>query len=123
MALFACAGRDLFEVVESAVAFENEVAVGTLPDLFQLTRLIDDYETVVVGAVTSNTARLFITRAGHLEEKGGLRDDPAHYRQTRGRPPNATHYQRHVANHRAEFAREAAREIEQLVDQERPVRV
>ena len=48
---------------------------------------------------------------------------PAHYRQTRGRPPNATRYQRHVANHRAEFAREAAREIEQLVDQERPVRV
>lgn len=123
LALFVCAGRDLFEVVESAVAFDNEVAVGTVPDLFQLARLVDDYETVVVGVVTSNTARLFVMRAGHFEEKGGLRDDPAHYSQTRGRPPNVNRYQRHVANHRAAFAAEAARELELLVDQERAVRV
>jgi peptide chain release factor subunit 1 len=123
LAVFACAGRDLFEVIESAVAFENEVAVSTVPDLFQLARLIDDYETVVVGVVTSNTARLFVMRSGELEEQRGLRDDPVHYRQTRGRPPNANRYRRHVANHRAEFAQEAAREIEQLVDQEHAVRV
>ncbi|MDE3228856.1 MAG: hypothetical protein KGO05_03155 [Chloroflexota bacterium] len=123
LAIFACAGRGVFEVVESAIAFENEVAAGALPDLFQLARLIDDYETVVVGVVTSNTARLFVMRAGKLEEAAGLRDDPAHYTQTRGRPPNVTRYQRHVANHRDEFAREAAREIERLVDQERAVRV
>jgi hypothetical protein len=123
LAIFACADRSLFEVVETAVAFDNEVAVGTVPDLFQLARLVDDYETVVVGVVTSNTARLFVMRAGHMEEKGGLHDDPAHYRQTRGRPPSATRYQRHVANHRAQFAAEAAREIEQLVDQEGAVRV
>lgn len=123
LAVFACAGRDVFEVVESAVAFDNEVAMGAVPDLFQLARLIDDYETVVVGVVTSNTARLFVMRAGHLEEQSGLRDDPIHYTQTRGRPPNVTRYQRHVANHRAEFARESAREIERLVDEEQAVRV
>jgi hypothetical protein len=123
LAVFACAGLDLFEVVESAVPFDNEVAVGTVPDLFQLARLVDDYETVVVGVLTSNTARLFVMRAGHLEEQDGLRDDSAHYSQTRGRPPNVNRYQRHVANHRAEFAAEAAREIESLVDQERAVRV
>ncbi len=123
LAVFACAGRNLFEVAESAVAFENEVAVGSVPDVFQLARLIDDYETVVVGVVTSNTARLFVMRAGHFQERGGLRDDPIHYTQTRGRPPNASRYQRHIANHRTEFAREAAREIEQLVDQEQAIRV
>lgn len=123
LAVFACAGRGVFEVVESAVAFDNEVALGALPDLFQLARLIDDYETVVVGVVTSNTARLFVMRAGQMEEKADLRDDPIHYTQTRGRPPNVTRYQRHVANHRDEFAREAAREIERLVDEERAVRV
>jgi peptide chain release factor subunit 1 len=73
--------------------------------------------------VTSNTARLFVMRAGHLEEKGGVWDDPVHYSQTRGRPPNVTRYQRHVANHREAFAREAAQEIERLVDQEQAVRV
>jgi peptide chain release factor subunit 1 len=123
VALFACAGRDLFEVVEAAVPFENEVALGPVPDLFQLARLADDYETAVVGVVTSNTARLFVMRAGRMEEVGGLRDDSFHYRETRGRPPSATRYQRHVANHRAEFAREAALEIERLVDEEGAVRV
>lgn len=123
LAVFACAGRDVFEVVESAVAFDNEVAMGAVPDLFQLARLIDDYETVVVGVVTSNTARLFVMRAGQLEEQSGLQDDPIHYTQTRGRPPNVTRYQRRVANNRAEFARESAREIERLVDQEQAARV
>lgn len=123
LAVFACAGRDLFETVEVRVPFENEVALGPVPDLFQLARLADDYETAVVGVVTSNTARLFVMRNGRMTEVGGMSDDSTHYRQTRGRPPSASRYQRHIANHRTEFAQEAAREIEQLVDQEQAVRV
>lgn len=123
VAIFACAARGLFETIESAVAFENEVALGPVPDLYQLAQLADDYETAVVGVVTSNTARLFVVRAGRTEETGGLSDQSIHFQQTRGRPPNGSRYQRHIANHRAEFAREAAAEIERLVDQEDARRV
>jgi len=45
LALFACAGRGLFEGIEAGVPFENQVTVAPQPDLFQLARLVDEHET------------------------------------------------------------------------------
>ena len=64
LALFACAGRGVFEAVEAGVPFENQVTVGPQPDLFQLARLVDEHETAVVAVVNSNTSRIFVTRRG-----------------------------------------------------------
>jgi hypothetical protein len=75
-----CAGQSLFEAVEAGVPFENQVAVGPWPDLFQLTLLLDEQETAVVAVVDSNTSRLFVTRMGRLEHAGGADDDAKYYR-------------------------------------------
>ncbi len=123
LAIFACAGRGLFEVVEAGVAFENQVSVGPTPDLFQLARLLDEQETSVVALVDSNTARLFVTRLGALEEVGGPDDDSVHYRKRSTGGWSQARYQRHIDKHRAEFAREAADEIADLVAKEDAVRV
>ncbi len=123
LALFACAGRGLFEVVEAGVAFENQVSVGATPDLFQLARLLDEQETAVVAVVDSNTARLFVTRLGSLEERDGPDDRNVHYRKRSMGGWSQARYQRHIDKHRAEFAREAAAEIEELVASEGAVRV
>ncbi len=124
LALFACAGRELFETVEADVPFEHQVTVAPQPDLFQLARLLDEQETAVVAVVDSNTSRLFITRRGAFQEVGGTDKDPKYFRT---RPMmggwSQARYQRHNANIRAEFARETAAEIERLVDSEGASRV
>ena len=123
LALFACAGRDLFATVQAGVPFENQVSAGPLPDLFQLARLLDEQETAVVALVDSNTARLFVTRMGALEEVSGSDDDSVHYRKRSMGGWSQARYQRHIDKHRADFAREAATEIERLVEQEGAVRL
>ncbi len=123
LALFACHARNLFEVVESGVPFENEVVLAPTPDLYQLVRLSDEQETAVVAVVDTNTARLFVARTGFVEEPGGPDDASVHYQKRRTGGINQERYQRHIEKHRADFAKEAARELERLVEEERAARV
>jgi hypothetical protein len=123
VAIFACSAEGLFETVETGMPFEHEVSISPVPDLFQLARLLDDQETAVVGVANMNTVRLFVQRSGFLREVGGLRDNSVHYQRTRLGGLNQARYQRHIDQHRADFAREAAAEIELLVERERPTRV
>jgi hypothetical protein len=124
LALFACAGRDLFEAVEAGAPFEDQVTVAPQPDLFQLARLLDEHETAVVAVVDSNTSRLFATRRGLLRELGGA-DEPPKYFRTRPMLGglNQASYQRHNAGLRAQFARETAAELARLVEAEEASRV
>jgi peptide chain release factor subunit 1 len=78
---------------------------------------------VVIALVDSNTARLFVTRIGFLEEVGGPDDDSVHYQKRSMGGWSQARYQRHIDKHRADFAREVAREIEQLADEEAAVRL
>ncbi len=123
LAVFACSGRELFETVEAGVSFENQVSVGPAPDLYQLARLLDEQETALVAVVDTNTARIFATRAGIMEELGGPDDDPAQYGKRSMGGWSQARYQRHIDETRADFAREAAAEIELLVDSEGAGRV
>ncbi len=115
LAIFACSGTGLWEVVETGQPFENEVAVGRVPQLFQLARLLDDHETAVIAVVDSNTARLFVSRRGRLDEVDGPDEDPIHHRRPSTGGWSEARYQRHIDKHDADFAREAASAIERLV--------
>lgn len=124
LAIFACADRDLFTTLEVRAPFETQVSVLPAPDLFQLARLLDDQETTVVVVVDTNTARLFVTRYGHLDEGGGPNDTNAkHFRKRAMGGWSQARYLRRIDNFRAGFAREAAAALEQLVDEEGAVRV
>jgi hypothetical protein len=124
VALFTCAAGDLFETVAVGVPFENQVVAAPVPDLFQLARLLDEQETVVVAVVDTNTARIFVTRTGYLDEVGGPDDkNTKYYRKVSLGGLNEARYQRHADERRAEFAREAAAELERVVDQEEATRV
>jgi len=119
IAIFASAQHGLFETLEVATPFENEVTARATPSLFQLARLADDRETAVVAVVALNVARLFIMQRGLLREVEGLSEDPKGYHAIRGtNAMNQKHYQRHAEVTRAEFAREVADMVERLVDRE-----
>ena len=124
VALFTCAAGDLFETVTVGVPFENQVVAAPVPDLFQPARLLDEQETVLVAVVDTNTARIFVTRTGYLDEVGGPDDkNTKYYRKVSLGGLNEARYQRHADERRAEFAREAAAELERVVDQEDAARV
>lgn len=123
VAIFTCVSAGLFEVVEAGVPFEYQVSIGAVPDLFQLARFIDDQETAVVGIVDADTARLFVVRSGFLHEREGLSGGGPHFNKTRLGGLNQANYQRHIEKHRADFAREAAAEIDLLVQRERASQV
>jgi|SRR5579871_121650 peptide subunit release factor 1 (eRF1) len=123
VALFASDPDNLFEVVEAGVPFQNEVTYTDLPELFQLAHLRDEHETSVVAVVDTNTARLFIMRRGFLEEQRGLSERPRMYSMRYTGGLNIARYQRRIKNSRESFAKEAAAEIERLVDEEGATRV
>lgn len=123
LAVFACSGADLWETVESGTPFEDEVGADAVPQLFQLARLLDEQQTVVVAVVDSNTARLFLSRVGGLDEVGGPDEDSTHFQKRRMGGWSQANYQRHIAKHHADFAHEAAQAIERLLDGHQAERV
>jgi peptide subunit release factor 1 (eRF1) len=119
LALFASVQHDLFEALESPEPFANEVCVRAEPSLFQLARLLDDAETAVVAVVALNVARLFVLRAGQLVLSAHREDDPKLYHKIRAtNAMNQKRYQHHADMMRADFARQVAGMVEQLVRRE-----
>lgn len=115
LALFACNAQGLFETVEAAVPFENQVTADDRADVYQLARLEDEYETSVIAVVDSNTARLFVRRGGKLSEAGGADDDPASYSKHDQGGWSQARYARHIDNHIKNFASQSAEAIRDLV--------
>lgn len=119
LAVFACSGGGLFETVEVRTPFDSAVVVGRRPDLFQLARLLDDHENVVVAVVDTSTARIFVTRFGSLEEVGGPDDRNAkRYRKRSMGGLSQMRYQRTIDLNRARFAAEMAAAIDRVVSEE-----
>jgi peptide subunit release factor 1 (eRF1) len=118
LAVFACSGVGLWETVQAGVPFHDSVTAGATPDLFQLARLIDEHETAVVALVDTNTARLYVTRTGKLEQVGGLDEDSVSFQKRSLGGWSEQRYQRHIDKHIQDFAKEAAAAVEELVQRE-----
>jgi peptide chain release factor subunit 1 len=119
VAIFACSGRGIWETVEAGVAFENQVTAGDTPDLYQLARLDDEFETAIAAVVDTNTVRLFVYRYGTLTEQPGIDDDPVHYQKRQVGGWSQATYQRHIDNHRREFTAEIGKTITDVAERER----
>jgi hypothetical protein len=105
------------------VPFHDEGSAVPLPQLYQLARLLDDHQTAVVAVVDTNTARLFLSRIGRLDEVEGPDEDSVHHRKRSTGGWSQARYQRPIDKHHADFAGEAAEAIERLVDRHETTRV
>jgi peptide chain release factor subunit 1 len=119
LAIFACDRIGLWEVVRTDEPLTSQVTARPTADLFPLARLLADSVSGVVAVVDSNTCRLFVTRRGDLQERGGP-DEPVdeHRRHDQGGWSQAR-FQRHVDMQDKRFAAEAAAAIERLLAEER----
>lgn len=119
LAIFACAGEGLWEVVEIGNHFKNEATVGETPDLYQLAKVIDAHEKAVVAIVDTNTTRFFVTDYGFLEEVDSPNDKNSKmFRRTSLGGWKQTKYQRNIDNNREEFVKQAVKELEDLIKSE-----
>ncbi len=116
LVIFACSASGLWETMEVGAELENEVAVGSVPALYQFAKLLDDHETAVVAVVDTNTARFFVTSYGKLKEIDAP-DDPNTelYRKPSGGGWSQKRYQNIVDNKRQEFSQEAVKDLEALI--------
>lgn len=114
--IFACAAENLWETIETGAELENEVAVGETPSLFQLARMLDEYDTAVVVVVDTNTARFFFTRFGRLKEIDAP-DDPntKMYRKRSMGGWKQMKYQRNIDNNRDDFSKVVVKDLEELI--------
>jgi len=77
----------------------------------------------VVALVDSNTARLFVSRAGSLQEVGGPDEGTESFRKRSMGGWSQARFQRHIDKHIEDFARSTAAAIEELVALEEATRV
>jgi peptide chain release factor subunit 1 len=117
VAIFACHEIGLWEELRAPVPFDTEIGAGTSADLFQAARLLADSEPAVVALVDTNTCRLFVTRFGVLVERSGRDEPPDEHRRHDQGGWSQARYQRHIDVQDKRFAAEAAKAIEQLVDE------
>jgi peptide chain release factor subunit 1 len=97
VALFACAGADLWIELPAPVPFEDEFTIADRPMLRQLARLDDDYTNALLVLVDSRTARVYeVVLGGFLAEVDFASDVPGRHKQ--GGWAQAR-YQRHVKEH------------------------
>ncbi len=115
--IFACSAKNLWEVEEVGTAFENEVAVGKVPSLFQLAKMLDEYDTAVIAVIDTNTARFFVTGYGKLKKHAAPDDeDTKPYNKTSGGGWSQLRYQRIVENNRDEFSEIIVADLEDLIE-------
>jgi peptide chain release factor subunit 1 len=123
LAIFACHAGSLFEVVRSGTPFSSRVVYGPRPALFQLARLVDEFEPAVVAVADTNTLRLFVVQFGGIHEVGGRDEESIHFQKRATGGWSQARYQRHIEKHREDFAREAVQVIRDLVVEENATRL
>ncbi len=115
LALFASHARDLWLEIPAPRPFVNQLVVRTVPHVFQLARLVDDYQSAILCQVDSRSARILEFVFGGLagEEKIDHPDVPGRHHQGGW---SQMRYQRHVDWHREKHVREVADVFVRLAD-------
>jgi peptide chain release factor subunit 1 len=117
LALFACAGADLFEAVPLAAPVgEHRLFISSDPHLYPLARLIDEYPRYAVLVADTHSARLFVVAANAIERTAQV-ESPKTKRHKVGGWSQAR-FQRHVDHFREQHAKEVVDVLTRIVRDE-----
>ena len=118
LALFACAGADLFEAMAlPAPIQEHQLFITNQPHLYPLARLIDEYPPYAVLVADTNTARIIVFALNAVARTDYV-DGPKTKRHKMGGWSQAR-YQRHTDNFHLHHAKEVVDHLARVVRQER----
>src|SRR3712207_6484076 len=70
LAIFACNGEDIWEVVPLQMPVETQVVADRFPHTFNLARIVDDYETYAVVLADAQESRILVVSLNEAEQAG-----------------------------------------------------
>lgn len=118
LAIFACAGKaDFFRAVPLAAPLEqNWLFIGSVPHLYPLARLNDQYPRYAALLVDTNSARIFVFSLGVAEAQERVTNVKTRKTMTGGW--SQARYQRHLENFHLHHMKEVAAVLDKVVREE-----
>ena len=118
VAVFACAGADLFETVElAAPVSQHRMFISDLPHLYPLARLVDEYPRYAAVVADTNSARIFVFAANTVERSEQIEGTKTRRHKMGGW--SQARYQRHIENFHLQHAKEIVETLARIVRDER----
>jgi peptide subunit release factor 1 (eRF1) len=114
-ALFACAAaNDFFEAVHLTAPLEQHALyIGSVPHLYPLARLNDQYPRYAAVLVDTNSARIMVFSLGHLAARGGVSNVKTKHTSVGGTAQ--ARYQRHTENVHLHHIKEVVAILDRVV--------
>jgi peptide chain release factor subunit 1 len=117
LAVFACAARDLWDVVQLDVPLEDHwLFIGSVPHLYPLARVNDQYPRYAALLADTNSARLFVFGLGATERGEEVKNVKTRKTSTGGW--SQARYQRHLENFHLHHLKEVVDVLERVVRDE-----
>jgi peptide chain release factor subunit 1 len=114
LAIFACAGADLFEAIELAAPInDHRLYISDEPHLYPLARLLDEYPPYLAVVADTHSARIFVFAANTVEKTDRVESDKTKRHKKGGW--SQARYQRHVDNFREQHAKEVVETVARIV--------
>ncbi len=117
LAVFACSGSDLFEAVplDAAIA-EHWLFVGSVPHLYPLARLVENYPRYAAVMLDTNKARIFVFGVARTEREEKIVGEKT--RRTSKGGWSQARYQRRAENFHTLHIKEVVDTLEKVVREE-----
>jgi peptide chain release factor subunit 1 len=117
LAVFACSARNFFEAVQLDVPQESHwLFVGSVPHLYPLARLNDQFPRYAALLVNTNSARLFVFGLGITELERQVANQKT--RRTSMGGWSQARYQRHIENFHLHHMKEVVDVLDRVVRSE-----
>lgn len=114
LAIFASAGGELFEAVQLDVPMEDHwLFLDTVPHLYPLVRLIDQYPRYASVILDTRRARIFVFGLGSIEKREEITGPKT--RRTAVGGWSQARYQRHVENFHLHHVKEVVDTLDSIV--------
>lgn len=114
LALFSSSAGELFEAIQMDVPVEQHwFLVGSVPHLYPLVKLIDQYPRYASVLLDTNRARIFVFALGAVERREQVTSDRTRRSQVGGW--SQARYQRRVDNMHVQHVKEVVEALDRVV--------
>jgi peptide subunit release factor 1 (eRF1) len=117
LALFACAGADLFDAIPMAAPVDaHRLYIAAQPHLYPLARILDEYPRYAVLLADTHSARVFVFAANAVVKTEAIESPKTKHHKKGGW--SQARYQRHTENFHVHHAKEVVDALERVVREE-----
>ena len=117
LAIFACSGADLFEVISLEAPIEQHwLFIGSVPHLYPLARLVENYPRYAAVMLDTNKARIFVFGLAAAEREEKVVGEKT--RRTSKGGWSQARYQRRVENFHTQHVKEVVDTLDRIVREE-----